>query len=73
MRSDIQVRANYSAFMPQFGVGTDIPVPGDFDGDRKTDVAISASTGTWFILRSSTNFDLSCMGKRAATAVLHRP
>ena len=31
-----------------FGKGTDIPVPGDYDGDQKTDPAVyRPSTGVW--------------------------
>ncbi len=37
-----------------WGSGSDIPVPGDFDGDGRTDVAIfRPSTGVWWVLGSS--------------------
>jgi hypothetical protein len=33
-----------------------VPVPADYDGDRKADLAVyRPSTGGWYILRSSTN------------------
>jgi FG-GAP-like repeat/Fibronectin type III domain len=37
-----------------------VPVPGDYDGDRRQDVAVyNPSTGAWNILLSSTNFTTS--------------
>lgn len=40
-----------------WGAPGDVPVPGDYDGDGKTDPAIfRPTTGDWFILKSSTTY-----------------
>lgn len=36
----------------RWGLATDVLVPGDYDGDKKTDLAVYRD-GTWYILRSS--------------------
>ena len=39
-----------------WGSGSDVPMPGDYDGDGTTDLAVlRPSTGLWQILQSSTN------------------
>jgi hypothetical protein len=43
--------------MGTLGVAGDVPVPGDYDGDSRTDFAVyRPSTGEWLVLQSTTNF-----------------
>ena len=50
--------SNYtSSLVINWGLSTDIPVPGDYDGDGIMDAAIfRPSTGTWWALTSSSNY-----------------
>ncbi|MBP2686044.1 MAG: hypothetical protein H6Q81_949, partial [Deltaproteobacteria bacterium] len=52
----IQKSSDGGMLSPQWGLGSlgDAPVPGDYDGDGKTDVAVwRPSTGVWYIQKSS--------------------
>jgi hypothetical protein len=43
-----------AAAAQQWGLPGDLPVPGDYDGDGKTDYAVwRPTTGTWFIIPSA--------------------
>ena len=48
----------YTAWLAQqLGTSGDIPIPGDFDSDGKTDLGLyRPSTGMWYALRSTSNY-----------------
>jgi hypothetical protein len=48
------IKSGGGILVQNWGIGTDIQVPGDYDNDNKTDVAVfRPSDGNWYVIRSS--------------------
>jgi IPT/TIG domain-containing protein/glucodextranase-like protein/Big-like domain-containing protein/VCBS repeat protein/uncharacterized protein DUF4329 len=57
----LESHANFTTqWFREWGTPTDVPVPGDYDGDGKMDLAVyRPSTGQWLILQSSSSYTTS--------------
>jgi len=51
-------RANFTTSqVVQWGLPSDVVVPGDYDGDGQTDLAVyRPATGVWYVLTSSSGY-----------------
>jgi hypothetical protein len=50
------VKSSGGGIIRNWGDATDQPVPGDYDADGLTDIAVwRPSQGTWYIIHSETN------------------
>src|SRR5207244_2132319 len=50
----VRQSGNGNLLLKQWGVGTDVPVVNDYDGDGKVDLAVwRGANGTWYIQNSS--------------------
>jgi hypothetical protein len=58
----------------RFGAPGDVPVPADYDGDGKTDLAVyRPATGEWFIFGTATGFRTIVFGAPASTGLGDTP
>ena len=59
----LQSAGNYTTYLAQqWGVSTDIPVSGDFDGDGKATSDLTTLHGTWWILKSAHQLYVAAVG-----------
>ena len=60
-----------AAVFTSWGAAGDVPVPGDYDGDGKDDLAIYRN-GTWWVLRSTSGTLVQNFGLTSDTAIPRR-
>ena len=65
-RDLVNPSSNFGAI--PFGAAGDVPTPGDYDGDGKTDAAVYRG-GTWYILQTTAGFTAAGFGLPTDQAV----